>query len=72
MSDEFFFVSQIAKMLFYIFQKREQFTDSALGLNETKRDFFKLRQEFMDTVNFFHSAISLTLDTVCIKNRSSR
>ena len=48
-----FFVSQIAKMFRYIFQKkREQFTDSAVAF-KTKKDFFKLQQDFMDTVYFF-------------------
>ena len=38
MFDEVFFVSQIAK-IFARFFKKEQFTDSAVALNETKRDF---------------------------------
>ena len=51
--------------------------DSAVALNiatmnKTKRDFSKLRQDFMDTVYFFHSANSLTLNTASIKNRLTR
>ena len=47
--------------------------DSAVALNIKKRDVFKLQQHFMDTLYFFHSANSLTLNTVqlCIKNRLS-
>ena len=33
----FFLVSQVTKVFFYIFQEK-QFTDSAVGLNETKKE----------------------------------
>ena len=33
-------------------KKREQSTDSAVAF-KTKKDFFKLQQDFMDTVYFF-------------------
>ena len=38
------------------FKKREQFTDSAVALNKTKKDVFKL--------HFFQCVCSLTLNTV--------
>ena len=49
--------------------------DSAVALNKTKRDYFLYYRKLLrtvDTVYIFHSANSLTLDTVCIKNRVSR
>ena len=46
--------------------------NSAVALNKTKIDVFKLRQHLRNTVYFFHGANSLTLITVCIKNRLSR
>ena len=53
-------------------ENREQFMDSAVALNETKRDVCNLLQHFRNTVYFFHSANSLTLITVCMKNLISR
>ena len=38
-----------------------------MTLNKTKRDVFKLQQHLMDTVYFFHSANSLTLNPASIK-----
>ena len=63
MFDEvFFFQVKLQKRFFEIFQ-REQFKNSAVASNNTKRDFVILQQDFMDmdTEYFFHSANSLTL-----------
>ena len=70
----FLLVSQIAKLFFQIFQKRAVYgLCRALAINKTKRIFFKLQQDFMDTAHIFHSVNTLTLNTiVCIKNRLSR
>ena len=54
------------------FKMREQFMDSTVTLDKTKGDFFKLYEDFINTVYSFHSANSLILNTVCITNRLSR
>ena len=64
MVDEVFFVSEIAKSLSRFFKKREQFTDSAVASNKTKKDFVKLLQDFTNIVYFFDSANSLTLHSM--------
>ena len=71
MFKEVFFVGQLHKCFPRFFKKTEQLMDSAVALNKTKRVFFKLQQDLMDTLYCCHSANLLTLDTVCIKNRLS-
>ena len=61
----------LQKCVSRFFKKREEFIYSAEALNKTKRGVVKLQQHFGNTVHFFHSANSLTLITVCIKNRLS-
>ena len=60
---KYFSVSQNANTVrfFRFFKKTDQITNSAVAFNKTKRDFFKLQQDLMNTVYFFHSANSLTL-----------
>ena len=72
MFDEVFLQVTTQKRVSRFFKKREQFTVSAVALNKTKRDVFKLQQHFRNTMHFFHNANSLTLNTVGIKNRLSR
>ena len=69
---KFFLQVTLQKCVFRFFKKRKQFTDSAVALNKTKRNAFKLQQHFRNTVHFFHSANSLTWNTVSTKNRLSR
>ena len=63
--------SELKDRTYRFFKKREQFTDSVVASNKTK-NLFKLQEDFMDTMYFFHSANSLTLNTVCVKYRLSR
>ena len=72
MFDEVFCKSLCKKGVSRFFKKEEQFTDSAVVLNRTKRDVLKLQQQFGNTVYFFQGANSRTLNTVCINNRLSR
>ena len=68
-----FFCKSRCKNVFLGFSgNREQLMDSAVALNKTKRDVFKLLQHFRNAVYIFHSANLVTLITVCIKNRFSR
>ena len=56
-----FFCKSRCKNVFLDFSRnKEQFMDSAVALNKTKRDVFKLQQHFRNTVYIFHSANSLT------------
>ena len=55
----FFCKSNCRNVLSRFFKKREQFTDSAVKLNKTKRQFFKITSLNGHRV-FFHSANSLT------------
>ena len=71
MFDEVFLQVTLQERVSRFFKNVERFTDSAVALNKTKRDVFKLQQHFWNTV-FFHSANSLTLNTVRKKNRLSR
>ena len=51
--DEVFLQVTLQKCVSKFFQKKEQFTDSAMALNKIKRDVFKLQQHFRNTVYFF-------------------
>ena len=62
--DEVFFCKSNCKnVLSRFFKERDQFTDSAVAFNKTKKDFFKLQRELMDTLYFFRSANLLTSNT---------
>ena len=71
MFDEVFLKVNLQKCYFRFF-KREQFTDSAVAINKTKKDFFNCNKTLRTPLIFFHSSNSLALDTVCIKNRLLR
>ena len=52
MLDDVFCESNRKNVSLYFSKKREQSTDSAVAF-KTKKGFFKLQQDFVDTVYFF-------------------
>ena len=70
--DEVFGVRQVAKVFFSVFQEERKVHRFCRIIKQTKNDFLKLQQDVMNIVYFFHSANSLTLNTVSKKNRLSR
>ena len=49
----FFLCKSYCKNVFSgFFKEREQFTDSAVAFNKTKRDYFKLQRDLMGSVFF--------------------
>ena len=56
-----FFVSQIAKMFFQIFQEKRAVHGLCRGIKQNKEKFRKIATRFYEHRVFFHSANSLTL-----------
>ena len=59
----FFYKSKCKTVFIRVFKKREQFTDSALALNKTKKGFFLIVTRAFGHRVFFHRANSLTPNT---------
>ena len=49
---KFFFVSQITKVFFQSFQEKRTVHGLCRGIKQNKERFFKLQQDFTDTVYF--------------------
>ena len=55
---KFFLQVTVQKCVSGFFKKREQFMDSAVALNKTKRDVFKLQQHFRRNTVYFSIALN--------------